>query len=103
MMTKHLLFRRITYLLLVILLFSVPLMAQNNTASLLNFGKKQLTVQAIIDKLKTGYGYKVSFDDDVNLSKTINLPNETISLGNLETLLQRQADLGLKNIDGNLI
>jgi hypothetical protein len=84
------------------LLFSAQIMAQNSTPGQLKFTQKQLTLSAIVNRLKSAYGYKVSFDADVNMGRQIILPSENISFDDLTMLLQ-QAGIGVKNIDGNLV
>jgi len=101
MKQKLLLNRSKVYLIVLLMLFAVPLFAQNNSG-MLNFNQKQLSVSAIVTQLKKD-GYKVSFDADVDMAKMISLPSTTISLDNLTNVLRQQAAVGLKNIDGNLV
>lgn len=83
------------------LLASAQLMAQNSSGQF-NFAQKQLTVQAIVDKLQSAYHYKVAFDADVNMARMINLSSESVSFDQLASQLQ-QAGIGIKNVDGNLV
>ncbi|QJD98297.1 SusC/RagA family TonB-linked outer membrane protein [Mucilaginibacter robiniae] len=82
---------------------SSRIQAQSRVNTQLNFNQRQLTLQAIIDRLKTSYGYKVSFDAGVNRAKTITLSSENISFDELILILQQQAGVGLRNMDGNLV
>ncbi|MDN5284899.1 MAG: SusC/RagA family TonB-linked outer membrane protein [Mucilaginibacter sp.] len=90
-------------MLLLILLFAVTVKAQVNQPDQYNFDKKRISIQAIVNTLKGKYGYKVSFDADVNMSSLVNLPEEKLQFDKLVTILQQQAGIGLKNIDGNLV
>jgi len=87
------------YLTLLLLLFGAQVFAQSQQ---LTFSKKQLSMSAIVAQLKSS-GYKVSFDADVNMAKVITLPTESVSFDALTSLLQQQAGVGIKNIDGNLV
>ncbi|WP_235985768.1 SusC/RagA family TonB-linked outer membrane protein [Mucilaginibacter segetis] len=88
---------------LLMLLFSVQLFAQNNSPEGLSFDKKQLSISAIVNRLKSGYNYKVSFDADINMSKVVTLPSPNLSFEKLALVLEQQAGVGLKNINGNLV
>lgn len=103
MKLKLLFFRTGLWLFLLMLVWAVPSRAQVKNTEQITFAHQQVTLQAIVDKLKSTYGYKVSYDADVNLSKQVTLPNVTISLDNLIRVLHQQAGVGLKAIDGNLI
>src|ERR1700754_783613 len=100
---KLLLFiRKKLYPLLLMLLFSAAVKAQVKPADQYSFGQKSVTVQSIVNTLKTKYGYKVSFDADVNMSSLVSLPEETLKFEKLTQVLQ-QAGIGIKNINGNLV
>ncbi|MBW4890617.1 SusC/RagA family TonB-linked outer membrane protein [Mucilaginibacter sp. HMF5004] len=68
----------------------------------LNFQQKRLNVQTIAERLKSKYGFKVSFDAEVNMSQIVTLASENISFDNLALTLQH-AGIGIKNIDGNIV
>jgi TonB-linked SusC/RagA family outer membrane protein len=91
------------YMLLLILLFALTVKAQVNPSDQYSFDKKRISIQAIVNTLKSKYGYKVSFDADVNMSSLVNLPEEKLPFDKLVAVLQQQAGIGLKNIDGNLV
>jgi len=100
---KLLLFiRKKLYPLLLMLLFSAVVKAQVKPADQYSFGQKRMSIQAIVNTLKTKYGYKVSFDADVNMNSQISLPEETLKFEKLTQVLQ-QAGIGIKNINGNLV
>ncbi|EHQ28985.1 hypothetical protein [Mucilaginibacter paludis] len=65
--TRLLLYSKALFLFLLMILLSARLRAQGSNQ--LNFNKKQLSLQLIVDKLKSSY--KVAFDADVNMAKTI--------------------------------
>lgn len=99
---KHLINLTKCCLLLALLMMSTALKAQVKKQDL-SFGRQQVSIQAVADKLKNAYGYKVSFDADVNMQQTLSLPSETVSLETLVQVLQQQAGVGLRAIDGNLV
>jgi len=103
MKLKLLFFRTGLWLFLLMLVWAVPSRAQVKNTEQITFAHQQVTLQVIVDKLKSTYGYKVSYDADVNLSKQVTLPNLTVNLDNLIRVLHQQAGVGLKAIDGNLI
>jgi TonB-linked SusC/RagA family outer membrane protein len=95
--------RKKLYPVLFLLLFSVMVQAQVNTSGQYSFEKKRISVQAIVNTLKAKYGYKISFDANVSMSSMVTLPDENLPFERLAQVLQQQAGIGLKNIDGNLV
>ncbi|MDB5157612.1 MAG: TonB-dependent receptor plug [Mucilaginibacter sp.] len=104
MKKRKLLFYRKKIYFVILLLFSVlSLHAQVKTPGQLNFEQKRVSLQNIADRLKNQYGFKVSFDAEVNLSQTVSLPSSSLSFDDLVVALQQQAGIGIKNIDGNIV
>jgi TonB-linked SusC/RagA family outer membrane protein len=62
-----------------------------------------VSIAGIIDRLQTVYRYKVSYDADLNTAKVIHLPSRTLNLDNLIKQVEQQANVGIKNIGGNII
>ncbi|WPU92014.1 SusC/RagA family TonB-linked outer membrane protein [Mucilaginibacter sabulilitoris] len=101
---KRLLFtRKKLFPVLLLLLFSVMVKAQVNPSDQYSFEKKRTSVQEIVNTLKSKYGYKVSFEADVKMSSLVTLPQESLSFDGLAQVLQQQAGIGIKNINGNLV
>ncbi|MDR6941441.1 SusC/RagA family TonB-linked outer membrane protein [Mucilaginibacter pocheonensis] len=88
---------------LLLLIFSVTVKAQVSPSDQYGFEKKRISIQAIVNTLKNKYGYKVSFEADLNMSAMVTLPDESLSFDKLTQVLQQQAGVGIKNIDGNLV
>ncbi|MEZ2335377.1 SusC/RagA family TonB-linked outer membrane protein [Mucilaginibacter sp. RCC_168] len=95
--------RKKLYSFLLLLLFSVTVQAQVGPSGQYNFEKRRISVQSIINTLKAKYGYKVSFDANVSMSSMVTLPDESLPFDRLAQVLQQQAGIGIKNIDGNLV
>jgi TonB-linked SusC/RagA family outer membrane protein len=88
---------------MLLLFFSMAVKAQVSAPAEYHFDKKRISIQAIVNTLKSKYGYKVSFEADVNLNSLVTLPDEDLKFDKLAQLLQQQAGIGIKNIDGNLV
>ena len=62
-----------------------------------------VTIASIIDRLQTVYKYRVSYEAGLNTTKVIHLPSRTLSLESLMREIEQQANLGIRNMGGNLI
>ena len=89
--------------LLLLLLFSVMVKAQVKPSGQYSFDQKRISIQTIVNTLKVKYGYKVSFGTDINMNSQVTLPDENLQFDKLAQVLQQQAGIGIKNIDGNLV
>jgi TonB-linked SusC/RagA family outer membrane protein len=89
--------------LLLLLLFSVMVKAQVKPSDQYSFDQKHISIQTIVNTLKAKYGYKVSFGADINMNSQVTLPDENLQFDKLAQVLQQQAGIGIKNIDGNLV
>ncbi|WP_292972158.1 SusC/RagA family TonB-linked outer membrane protein [Mucilaginibacter sp.] len=78
----------------------VSALAQN---AALTFPGKQVTISSIIDRLQIVYKLKVSYDAELNTSKTIKLSSTTLSLQELLNEVEKQAGVSVKNMGSNLI
>jgi len=100
---RLLLLQKAAPLLLLFWLCSLSLLAQVKMPAQLSFPQKHLSIQSVADRLKSSYGLKVSFDTGVNMQQMITLSSENISFDNLVLVLEQQAGVGMRNIDGNIV
>lgn len=100
---KFSLHRKKIYLILCLIVCTLSLRAQVKMPAQLSFEQKRQTVQSIVNRLKTKYGFKVSFNTDVNMNAAVTLSSEDVSFDNLASALEQQAGIGIKNIDGNVV
>ncbi|PTR01195.1 TonB-linked SusC/RagA family outer membrane protein [Mucilaginibacter yixingensis] len=95
--------RKKFYFILCLIVCTLSLRAQVKMPGQLHFEQKRISVQDIVNSLKTKYGFKVSFNTDVNMATMVTLSSEDVSFETLASVLQQQASIGIKNIDGNVV
>ncbi|WP_158825483.1 SusC/RagA family TonB-linked outer membrane protein [Mucilaginibacter lacusdianchii] len=81
----------------------VPAYAQSQSNTTVTFSSKQVLIADIIDRLQSVYKFKVSYDADLNTARSITLPSTSLSLSDLLKQIERQASVGIRNNNGNLI
>ncbi len=91
------------YCLVLVLTCFLALNATAQSTDRLTFSNKQTTLAAIIDRLQTAYNYTVSYEAGVNTAAKINLSENEIALTDLLNSIERQAGVGIKNINGNIV